>query len=143
MKYLWNECLSGVILYQSYHVWYQLYCKRSWKKEVFLRVFLRVCVYYFRKHKWEQFSDKASSLHWTIFFLKFWVYTATWFYSLITIYLYAFYLNLYQYSKIIINETYTFLKSWKTIVVQKDENRCILLNHICIDALKVKYISYV
>lgn len=110
------------------------------KKEVFLRVFLRVCAYYFRKHKWEQFSDKASSLHWKIFFFKFWVYTVTWFYSLITIYLYAFYLNLYQYSKIIINETYTFLKSWKTIFVQKDENRCILLNHICIDALKVKYI---
>lgn len=65
------------------------------------------------------------------------------FHSLLYICNYAFYLNLYQYSKITINKTYTFLKSLKTIFVQKDEIKSILLNHICIDALKVKDIYYI
>lgn len=43
------------------------------------------------------------------------------FHSLLYICNYAFYLNLYQYSKITINKTYTFLRSLKTIFVQKDE----------------------
>lgn len=43
------------------------------------------------------------------------------FHSLLYICNYGFYLNLYQYSKITINKTYTFLKSLKNIFVQKDE----------------------